>query len=320
MRVGVIVNPRSHRNRHSIGALRQAVQAYPDVWYVELDHFRDLGGVLRDFSERRIELVAVSGGDGTVQAVMTHLINDSEFVNMPMMAVLPAGMTNVIAANVGMRGKPVKSLRRLLAAACTDGSAGERLERPVLSVRRTPAEQPVHGMFLGCAAFYRTVMMTRSRVHTLGAQQGFAAFAGLAMALLRVFLGRVDAHGVFGGERIRLSFDGEAPREDTYILLLATTLDRLILRLMPFWGEGEGAVRHTTITFPPYRPLRAFWPVVTGKPSSWMESHGYRSGRGTGFSFTQSSPYVLDGEIFQPDPGVPVTVGSDRRMVFWRLR
>ena len=37
------------------------------------------------------------------------------------------------------------------------------------------------------------------------------------------------------------------------VMLLSTTLDSLLPGVMPFWGEGRGAIKLTTIDHPPRR-------------------------------------------------------------------
>jgi diacylglycerol kinase (ATP) len=75
MRVGLISNPRSQRNRQRQPAMREAVDGHPDLLHAELDSVHATADVLRDFARREVSLIVVSGGDGTVQKVLTELLN-----------------------------------------------------------------------------------------------------------------------------------------------------------------------------------------------------------------------------------------------------
>ncbi|MGH6962222.1 MAG: diacylglycerol kinase family protein, partial [Dongiaceae bacterium] len=145
MRAGLISNPLSQRNRERQPAMRDAVAGHPDLLHAELDSVHATADVLRDFARREVNLLIVSGGDGTVQKVLTELLNGREFDPLPAVAVLPGGMTNLIAADVGMLGDPVSSLIKLCRVASDPGGARERIERSVLSLQRTPGEPPIHG-------------------------------------------------------------------------------------------------------------------------------------------------------------------------------
>src|SRR5262245_66341587 len=123
MRAGLISNPLSQRNRLRLQALREVVAGHPDLLHEELDSVDATADVLRDFARREVGLVIVSGGDGTVQKVLTELLNGQEFDPLPPVAVLPGGMTNLIATDVGLRGDPAQSLVKLCRAAAEIGRA-----------------------------------------------------------------------------------------------------------------------------------------------------------------------------------------------------
>ncbi len=318
MRAGLISNPLSQRNRQRQPAMRDAIAGYFDLLHAELDSVHATADVLRDFARREVGLLIVSGGDGTVQKVLTELLNGREFDPLPRIAVLPGGMTNLIAADVGLQGDPAQSLIKLCRVASDPAIERETLERSVLSLQRTPDEPPIHGMFLGTAAFYHAIMMARRQVHPTGAKHDLALAIGLALALFRLMTGWRGTSALSRGQRMTVELDGRSTPPQDYLLFLATTLERLVLGLMPFWGEGSGAVRYTSIGFPPHRPWRALFPVIRGRPRPWMAARGYRSGWTGECRLSLQCPIVFDGEIFTPEPGMPVTLRADRRVTFLR--
>ena len=318
MRAGLISNPLSQRNRQRQPAMRDAVAGHPDLLHAELDSVHATAEVLRDFARREVKLLIVSGGDGTVQKVLTELLNGQEFDPLPQIAVLPGGMTNLIAADIGSQGDPVQSLTRLCRVAADPAVARETLERPVLSLRRTPGEPPIHGMFLGTAAFYHAVMMARQQVHPTGAKHDMALAMGLALALFRLMTGWRGTSPLSRGQPMTVELDGRSAPPQEYLLFLVTTLERLMLGLMPFWGGGNGGVRYTSVGFPPRSLWRALLPVIRGRPRPWMASRGYDSGRTRECRLSLQCPIVFDGEIFTPEPGTPVTLRADRRVAFLR--
>jgi hypothetical protein len=312
----LISNPLSERNRQRQPAMREAVAGHPDLLHEELDSVHATADVLRDFARREVGLLIVSGGDGTVQKVLTELLNGQEFDPLPAVAVLPSGMSNLIAGDVGPRGDPVQSLISLCRMAEDPTVARVTAERSVLSLQRVPAEPPVHGMFLGTAAFYHATMMARHQVHAAGAKHDFAIAVTLGLALLHLVTGWGGSSALSRGEPMIIDVNGRKTAPEEYLLFMATTLERLHLRMMPFWGEGHGALRYTHIGFPPQQVWRAVLPVVRGRPRPWMVARGYESGWTEECRLTLQCPIVLDGEIFTPEPGTPVTVRADRRVTF----
>ena len=49
-----------------------------------------------------------------------------------------------------------------------------------------------------------------------------------------------------------------------------------------------------------------------------MAESGYRSGRHDSVTLMSACPIVFDGQIFTPDPAVPVTISGARSLRFLR--
>jgi hypothetical protein len=316
MRIGVISNPRSQRNQSEMARMRELIESH-DVPHGEIDHIAAVPDILKQFAADGVELVAISGGDGTVQAVLTALLNGNAFAAPPRVAVLAAGMTNLIAADVGMKDHPAEALGRLLEPDALN--RGKAVERSVLSLQIDPAAEPVHGMFLATAGFHRAVMLVRRRVHSTGAVRNLAAGMGIAVSLLRLVIGYGGKEDLLQGDAIRVDIDGSPGEKRDYLLWMATTLDRFIMHLHPFWGSGPQALRYTAVPYPARQLALAIWPILRGRPRQWMAAAGYSSGRATALELTLDCPIVFDGEIFNPRAGRPVTLRADRRITFWQV-
>ncbi len=319
--IGVISNRMSHRNQRGLQAVRELLAQDPAVLHDEIEDVAALPAALDGFAARGVELVVVNAGDGTVQAAMTHMLNGGGFGPEPALAVLPAGRTNLIAHDVGLEGRPVDGLARLLARR----AAGEPLEQAghaVLSLRLGADAVPTNGMFLGSAAFYHGTMLGRETFHPMGVEGRAVVGLSLGLVVLRALFGGGGENGVFRGDAMTIEFDGapggEAAAEQSYFLILATTLERLMLGLDPFWGDGVGALRFTTAPFPPPRLGRALLPMLRGRPRPWMTQAGYTSRRVDRLAIRTACPMVFDGQIITPDPEVPVVLSGDRRVRFLR--
>lgn len=320
-RLAVISNPKSQRNRQgALDALKAVLTEHPDISHEELSDFSELGSMIERFVEQGVDVIAINGGDGTVQAVLTELARRDLNGSAPKLAVLAGGMTNVIAKDVGIDGPPAKGLVRLLAATSSKSiasAAGAAVTRPLIGLALHPDEPPVYGMFFGAAGFYQAVKLANDRVRTRGVAGSLASASTLALSLFRLLFGRSNADDpLYQGEPMAIGVDGEQHPEAPYLLLIATTLDRLILGLSPFWGDDRCAIRYTSVGFPPKRLARALLPVLRGRPTGWMGQEGYRSGSAKDITLDIKSPVVLDGEIFQPDPTHPIRLTGDRTQTF----
>ncbi|MGI9507500.1 MAG: diacylglycerol/lipid kinase family protein, partial [Geminicoccaceae bacterium] len=147
-RLAVISNPRSQRNRQgALAAVKHVVDGHAHVCHEELSDFAELGAIIERSVADGVEVIAVNGGDGTVQAVLTELGRRDLNGSAPKLAVLAGGMTNVIAKDVGIDGPPEKGLRRLLVSLTSGSQACAAATRPLIGLALRPDEPPVYGMF-----------------------------------------------------------------------------------------------------------------------------------------------------------------------------
>ncbi len=295
--VGIIGNPLSRAGREDRARFGAAIAGLP---HAEPATRAELRNALRDFAARGVDLLAVQGGDGTLREVLTALPGAYGDAPPPEIAVLAAGKTNLAARVLGSAGMGEAALRRLLGAA-ERGTLRRRL-LPVLEVSRPGLEgAPLRGILFGAAAFTEGKKLAEARLHRRGVHDAAAVVLALAGVALRAALDR--GHRLRAGVPMAVAPDDLPEREGRRFLLLATTLDRLMLGLRPFWGEGRGPVRWLDVLAPPRRLAAAAWAGARGRPRPWMPAAGYLSGRAERLRVSLGGPFVLDGEVFEPPPG-----------------
>ena len=108
-RIGIISNPRSRQNVRGMDAIRSFLETCPQIPHRELNVPAETAPALRQLAEAGTDLLVVNGGDGTVHSVITEMLNGAWTTALPRIAVLPGGMTNLIAADVGMSGRPAEA-------------------------------------------------------------------------------------------------------------------------------------------------------------------------------------------------------------------
>ena len=324
LRLACVTNPESGRNRRHLAAVRALLSARPDVVHREARGQRAVSEALREMGADPPDLLAVNGGDGTVAAVLTTLLLEGPFPRLPLLVLLRGGTTNMTAGDVGAREALLPSLRRLL-----DPSGeleGTVVERPVLRVDVSP-EGPAHfGMFFGTGAIVRGIEFCHRRVHSRGLRDSLAP----ALCTLRVLwaMARGDERyvaprpmtvaGRVAGEQ---AGGGEEGQEQDYLLVLASSLERLFAGLRPYWGDAEGAFYHSRLRARAGHAARTLLPLFWGRAGRFATpEHGYHSGKLDSLSLEMDGPVTVDGEVYQASRQAgPVRVSVGGRVAFLRF-
>lgn len=316
-KVGILSNARSRRNQTAMPAIEALLKGEPRVMHRPFRDIAALPQYLRELAEAGVEHLIVNGGDGTVQATVGELLQRPPFQEMPRITLVGGGMTNVIAHDVGIPAAPVEAIRRVLEG-LRSGAPGEILQRHTMTLTRSGHQRVEYGFLSGAVGFYQGTMLSRRDMHRVGLRQSVAAKAGIIWSVVRLLLHGEGHRSGLQGERVAIGLDGQPPREAPYFLILATTLDRLLPGVMPFWGHDRGVIKLTTVASPPKRFGLAAMPMVRGRPRPWMQRAGYASTRADQVSLRLDSPVVLDGEIFDAGPHGQVDLGAGPMISFHR--
>ena len=316
-RIGVLVNPLSGGNRKGLGAVRNAIAAYPRVRHCDVQTPRDVLAGLVEFARNDVNLVVVNGGDGTVQAVLTALFHHRPFETLPLLAVLQSGTTSMTARDVGFSGAPAKALEKIFRWA--DGGQGEPviLRRPVLQVR-APGHDPRYGMFFGTAGIYQGIQYFHRNVNSRGLKGELGPGITITRFLWAASFRRSD---FISPVQITVALDDNPPRPLDCMLLLVSTLERLFLGLYPYWGDEKAPLHYTALRTRPRHLLQTLPFILRGRKNHRARpENGYFSHNASQIKLNLDSGFTLDGQLYTPaNRREPTVVQSGATAAFLRL-
>ena len=292
LRVGVLNNPLSGANRKGLGIVREVLATYPQVSDRDVQTPADVASALADFARQEVNVVAINGGDGTIQAALTVLYHQSPFERLPLLAVLRAGTTSMTAGDVGLKGSRAQGLRKLLTWACDGEGEVVHVQRPVLRVQAAP--------------------------HRPGFRGEWAPGLTIALFLLAVAV-RGTAH--VAPVPITVGLDDNPPEQRDWFLLMISTLERLFLGLRPYWGKENEPLHYTAVDSRPQHLLRALPALIRGRTNRYgTAENGYISRNVQRVRLTLNGGFTLDGELFEAKAHLgPVVVQYGGKASFLRL-
>ncbi len=315
MRIGVLTNLSAGGRHRAAHAVLAEADRHASVIQRETAGSQMVPDAVAEFADRGVDVLVVNGGDGTLQRALTEVLGHTPGWR-PKIAPLRSGRTNMAALDVGAGRTPAAGLRSLVDDAQQGRIAERVVRRPVLCMELVGEEPPHYGMFFGAGVICRAIQLTHQAFPKGKAQGVFGSSLVTGTLLAQLLSGR--RAGVLAPDKVQLTLDEQPAGADAYTLVIATTLERLFLRMRPFWGTGPGPVRLTTMTAGVRGLGRALPRILRGRapagPAEGLESRNAREGR-----FRLDCDVSLDGELFGPRETRVVRLSAPEQIEFLRV-
>ncbi len=312
--IGVVLNPKSRRNLRDPRAASRLARRLGDHGVVrEARSIDELYRIAEDFRRDDIEVLAISGGDGTNHVTLTGFLDVYGGHTMPQVALLRGGTMNTVANSVGVRrGGPEGLLGRLLRDYAQRANAPlENVERHVMRIGSHYGFLFGTGVVAGfLAEYYRD-----------GDPTPLVAAKTLARGIGSAFL---------GGETIRrmarpfrgsvVLEDGTRWEERDYLTVAAGTIAHIGLNFKPFrrYDEKTGRFHMLGIHTSPVGLVRDLPRIHRAEPMRPGKAYEALSTRAVVRSADGIVRYMIDGDLHETRGELEVTIGPRVRLVVVR--
>lgn len=292
-RIGLLANPGSGRHARSLGDNPPP----NDIPTVHAQTCAEVGQALAQLAADGVSLIAVSGGDGTVRNVLTHILINNVFTTPPPIAIIASGSTNMTGHDTGTVDleRDGWSALQAFARAPSEGTA-KLVRRSVLSIRPNPEASAFCGMVVGAGAIDYAVSYTQSRLHGAGLR-GNVGPAIACARLLKAIATRDYRH--FKPIDLQAEDDRGTTVDGATLLVVATTLERLLLGFRPFWSGGDGPVAWSAVASTARGMLRRLPGAAWGRPGRGVTpANGFTSSNTDSVRLSFDGGFVVDGERY----------------------
>ncbi|WP_336299068.1 diacylglycerol/lipid kinase family protein [Pseudomonas sp. WJP1] len=294
-KVAIVLNPCSGTLRRALPRFRLLARNVPGAVMLEATTSQEIAHAVCHFQLRESDLLVILGGDGTLQAALSILLG-REPAGLPTVLVIPGGTTNMSAIDLGARLSAEKALRSLSAWLAGNCAAPKIVSRAALRVDGSLYQGPRFGMFFAIGAVVNGVRYYHRELRPKrvpGALGPLLAFGRMLLSALRKL-----PHDLFPALPARLDTH-RGVWEGDWLLVFATTLNRLLAGSRPYWGTEQQPVHLTAIAHRPRRLALILPFLLRGRACSMIkEQDGYYSHNFTRMDLGGADEYVLDGEIF----------------------
>ncbi len=240
--------------------------------------------------------VIIEGGDGTTQGILTAFFNHFEpDKTMPRFSLLPGGMTNQVAKNIGLKAFTARGVEALL----RHPHDRKQTQMPLIKVSCV-AFPDLYGFLFSTGGVPMVTKYTKDELHSRGIGGSVAVVGGI----IKGISGKNDS--VLRPTEIAVQLNGKK-LEGSHLGTLVTTLPSLLLGLDPFWGRGDGALRMTYVDGGAKHLAAHVTALWAGRKRTDRRADGLHSFRTDALLYDYNGPIVLDGEPLSLDAQFSVT-------------
>lgn len=311
MSIGVVLNPKSRRNLRDPRAADRLARTLGDHGVVrQARSIDELHRIAEDFKRLRIDVLGISGGDGTNHVTITGFINVYGGMALPQIAFLRGGTMNTVANSVGIsRGKPEGLLGRLMRA------YAHRATQPLANVERHVMRIGDHyGFLFGTgvvygflAEYYRDgepspLVAAKTLARGIGST---LIYGEMVRRMARPFRGSVELD------------DGTTWEERDYLSIAGGTIDQIGLNFRPFrrFDERPNAFHILGIHASPLRFVGELPRIWRAEPMRGGRAYEATPTRAIVRSADGRMQYMIDGDLHEKTGELEVSVGPRVRIV-----
>lgn len=305
--IGVVVNPRASGNRGRSGAAaRLAAVVGADGEVVETENLEALEATLRRFHDRGFDVIAVSGGDGSLCHAISRAVPLWGEDGLPPFVALRGGTINNVSRTIGGPTRPEALLGKVM--------SGYRARRPFATMDRPllRANGEIYGSIVGAGLITHFL-----EEYYEGRDPGPARAAGMLVRCGISWLGR--------GSYIRrivpvlegsAECDGEALPYTSFTLVLASSVGHIGLGVRPFYLSGRKRGYFHVLAGPatPGQLLSRLARFRRGFPAD-LDTLYDNMARRFRIEFAEPQSFTVDGELFPAVRTLVVEAGPAVRFV-----
>lgn len=261
----------------------------------------------KEFKDRKIEILGISGGDGTIHKTLTTFIKVYGKDPMPKVALLRGGTMNNLTNCLKIRGTPEKILSNLILKYHED-IPFEETEIDILKINDDC------GFLFGMGLVSHFV--EKYNLHSNGDPTPWRAFGLLSRTMLSAFLHTKPALKMCERFDATIRVDGIPAPFKNYMMIFAGTMDNLGFHFRPLYRAREtpGKFQFVAISTTPRNLLFTFPQAFFGRPSG-SDDYFDVVGSKAVIEFDRPRTYTIDGDTPEPSDRIEISTGPRFRII-----
>lgn len=306
--IGIVINPysRSHRKDPAKAERLGFIVGEKASCHTTKD-LCDVEKLAAEFKSKNVEILGLSGGDGTIHKTLTTFINVYGSTPLPKVALLRGGTMNNLANCLNIRRAPERILSDLILKYHED-IPFEETEMDILNVNGN------YGFLFGMG-LVQTFIAEYTK-HKNGDPTPWYAFKLLSKTMLSALFNGRSATEMCERFDAKITVDGVPAPFKNYMMIFAGTMDSLGFHFKPLYRSREvpGKFQFVGISTTPRQLLFTFPQAFFGRPSG-SDDYFDTVGNKVVLEFEEPRAYIIDGDTPEPTTRIEVTSGPRLKMI-----
>ncbi len=301
LKIGIINNPHARMNRAYPGIKDKMQRIIGDSGIVrETKCAEEIPEIAKEFLREGIEVLGISGGDGTLHSVVTAFFITNGHKKLPLLLPLRRGTMNTISNSLKIKGNTERLLNNII-------NKHRRQEELGLFEQQTIKVNNKYGFIFGNGLVVN-FLNAYYQGNTTGPLKAMEVVARLVTStMLRTGYSR----RLFDHFNAEIIVDGQKVPFTEYFTVLSSTVREVGLGFSPMYRayEREGYLPFIILSrINPIRILPKIPRIYLGKPLKM--SQVYESiGREIIIRSEKPPSYTIDGDIFPGEQEMRISVG-----------
>ena len=315
IKIAIIQNNFSTQNKVNSDWLDKIICDYKWIKLFKSSNPEDINKNIIECKRMNIPTIAIDGGDGTAGIVFSCLINNYQNQELPLIALLPSGKTNMTSRSWGIKTSRVKALKILIKNQIDDQLQKSFTDNASLTVSRN-GKPDIHGVFFGAANIVDSILFCRKYIYPLKLPNWISHTLALVAFIKKAFYQTGNKNIIKISEKNKLN--KEIWKEDgNFFIIIATTLSELLFELKPKPKSGLGAINYLSLKHGIKSTLTLI-PCIIKKDIKQNQSRTIKKSKC--LMLKSINYFTLDGELYETTQDEIITLNADKslRFIKWK--
>ncbi|HEY7534948.1 MAG TPA: diacylglycerol kinase family protein [Thermodesulfobacteriota bacterium] len=314
--IGIIFNPFADINKkkteEQLSSIRKILSGNG---FVHITNTTDeIPVALKELYKQGIKILGISGGDGTIDHVLSSYINLFGNGNLPVIAPLKGGTMNMLSGDVGLRGNQLTSCHKLVQYVSNHLKI-PTLERGLIKVVDKRFNQ-INYTFTWLDGFlYKFIKWYN--------QEGAGVGVALKLILKSGIMSLTNLnHDLFKEVESRIYLNGSKLPFESHMFMAVSTVKRLVFGFRTFTEEPKAGEKFSVLylRLPFFKKALYHLPkVLYGGLNSDIPGN-FLNSSGKIVKIEGNTGYVMDGEVYESKEPTDITLEVGPKVQIFSLK